>query len=197
MPKKKSATKNKLAPNYAGPAWIKAAREKYGLTKAQAAEMCDVTTATWNRWETGKFPMNPCIFHYWLSVLEKRIIPRSGKHGRSWDGWFFEKGDLISPLEQKFCPSKIEGLNEQVQSQKSVIQHAQKVRHQARNGLNGAGDKWQDWKFEAGFLVSPDGRKIGPDDLYRVLAGLDAMNRAENKSPTQNHDHEAVVLKLA
>lgn len=196
MPKRKSVTK-KLTPNQAGPAWIKGTREKYDLTKAQAAEMCGVTTATWRRWETGKFPMNPCIFHYWLSVLENRIIPRGGLHGRKWNDWYFEKGELISPLGEQFSPSKIEGLNEQVKSQKDVIQHVKKVRQQAKNGLAGAGDKWLNWKFEAGFLVSPDGRKIGPDDLYRVLAGLDAMNKAENQSPTQNHDHEAVIFKLA
>ena len=183
-----------------GPSWIQAVREEHGLTKAQAAEMCHVTVATWRRWEKGSYPMNPCIFHYWLSALEERVIPRGGAAGKHWQGWKIQGKQLLSPDGEEFGPYSILGSAEQRKAQREVVRHAQKVRKQARNGLNEAGGSWEGWRFEGGFLVSPEGRKITADDVRLVLSGFDAMldiSQNGNKGNVSSLPDLAQLSKLA
>lgn len=164
-----------------GAVWISSVRKKYELTKTEAARMCCVTTATWNRWEKGEYPMNPCIFHYWLSMLERRVIPRSGLEGKRWSGWYIENGKLVTPLGERLSAASIESQNERVKQMRSVYRHSSKLRETAKNGLAEAGELWQGWKFKGGFLISPDERKIAPNELYVVMVGYDAMESAKHR----------------
>jgi hypothetical protein len=119
--------------------------------------------------------MNPCIFHHWVAVLEERVLPRSGAEAKSWQGWKIKGKYLVSPEGEKFGANSILGASEQLKSQRSVMRHAHKIKSEAKNGLLEAGPSWSGWKFEGGFLVSPEGRKITADDVRLVLSGFDAM----------------------
>ncbi|MBY7824325.1 VC1465 family Xer recombination activation factor [Vibrio fluvialis] len=184
-------------PNHAGPAWIKSTREAHGLTTTQAAEMCCVTTQTWRRWESGRCPMNPCIFQYWLSVLEKRLLPRSGLNGQRWQGWHFDNGKLVTPYGEQLTAAQIESLQQQVSQTRSVYRQAHKIREHAKSGLLEAGESWHGWQFKGGYLISPDERKIAPDELYVMMVGFDAMSHAKThrKAPPETQDTAVLSLR--
>lgn len=168
-------------PNYVGPAWIKSTRQKYNLSTTQAAEMCCVNVQTWRRWEKGLYPMNPCIFQYWLSVLEKRLLPRSGLNGQRWQGWYFDEGRLVTPHGERLTAAQIESQQQQINQTRSVYRQAHKMREHAKSGLLEAGESWLGWQFKGGFLISPDERKISPEELHVVMAGYDAMETAKRQ----------------
>ncbi|WP_119469232.1 VC1465 family Xer recombination activation factor [Vibrio cholerae] len=182
--------------NNVGAAWIKSTREKYGLTTTQAAEMCCVSTQTWRRWENGSYPMNPCIFHYWLSVLEKRVLPRSGLEGKRWQGWYFDEGKLVTPLGHRLGAAQIEDQQNQINQTRAVYRQAHKVREHAKSGLHEAGESWFGWQFKGGFLVSPDERKIAADELYVMMGGYDAMTYAKAYKKPPIDTAKATVLNL-
>lgn len=175
---------------HVGASWIKSVREKYQLSKSDAAKMCCVTEATFRRWESGESLMNPCIFHYWLSVLERRLLPRNGLAGKRWNGWYFEDGKLYTPHKNGLTAAEIESQHEQILQMRALYRNASEVRKHAKSGLTEAGAQWHGWQFIGGFLVSPDGRKIGPRELYVMLVGYDAMNAAKQHGyHVKNHQN--------
>lgn len=48
------------------PEVVKRKREEAGYTQAGAAELVNVSTRTWVRWEQGKARMNPCLLAFFL-----------------------------------------------------------------------------------------------------------------------------------
>lgn len=54
---------------------IRAAREKAGLTQAQAGELLGVTRLSWTRYETGGRTMTEAAWEYWKHVAGIERIP--------------------------------------------------------------------------------------------------------------------------
>lgn len=125
------------------------------------------------------------------------MIPRSGLAGKRWDGWHFKDGKLVTPLGDKLTAATIESQQEQIQQTRSVYRQASKVREHAKSGLADAGMQWYGWKFQGGFLESPDGRKIGPHELYAVMVGHDAMMLAKQRGyqTAESHDTDVIALQ--
>lgn len=187
-------TKKRIGPTAVGAAWVSSTREQYGLSVTEAARMCCVTPATWKRWENGDHPMNPCIFHYWLSMLESRVIPRGGLAGKRWQKWHFKDGKLVTPLGDELSAAQIESYQEQSRQTRAVYREVHKAKAQAKSGLVEAGELWHGWHFTGGYLVSPDKRRIAPGELYVMMVGHDAMMEAkQHKSQPLEYEHTEVI----
>lgn len=63
------------------------------ISKAKAAELCDVDKRTWRRWESGKTSM-PRATWGWFQAATGGGFAAGGP---KWDGWSFYRGELVSP----------------------------------------------------------------------------------------------------
>ncbi len=146
-----------------------------------------------------RIPNEPVYLPLLASVLEQRVLPRSGLDGQRWQGWHIDKGKLVTPQGEYLSAASIESQTEQLKQMRSVCRQANRVRELANNGLAEAGEIWHGrhgWQFKGGFLISPDERKIAPDELYVVMVGHDAMETAKHRPKSVPSYPETDVIAI-
>lgn len=86
---------------------LRDARRRAGLSKQQAAELCDTHRTTWARWECGSQKMPRAVWG-WFRAATSGVDLAGG--GKDWEQWCFWKGALCSPEGLEFTPGQIRSL---------------------------------------------------------------------------------------
>ncbi len=75
-----------------------------GLTKEEAADLCDVAKSTWYRWESGSGEMSRTAWAWFRLMTSGGDL--SSMH-KDWEGWSSFRGRLKSPGGDKFTAGQI------------------------------------------------------------------------------------------
>jgi len=76
------------------------------MSKARAAELCDVSRRTWRRWECGEIPMPRAVWAWFKSATGGGFAAA----GPEWDGWVFYRGELCTPEGVGFSVGEIRAI---------------------------------------------------------------------------------------
>lgn len=73
-------------------------------------------------------------------------------------------------------------------------------KNQGKTGFFGESSEGRAEKLmtlKGGFLISPDDRKIAPNERYVMMVGYDAMNVAKNRVPSREKSEKPEILAIS
>lgn len=165
--------------------------ETDGLSVRDITQFARVNERTARRWKArGKIP------EPYASLVRFRVRAELGALEKSWDGWCFRRGELVSPEGQSFRPGEIRALPLQHAALSAYRQEAQRQRQDALEArqlayvigdLRQALDTLQTAVQAVGKLIAPKltaprapRRPLPPTPLYLVpnKAHASAQSRA-------------------